>query len=46
MPWLLEKLVHNDAIKTDPPEIYGWRAYALAFSVCAPSIVINVTFDT
>jgi hypothetical protein len=30
---LLTKLVHNDAIKQDPPEIYGWRVYALACSV-------------
>lgn len=26
-------LIHNDAIKNDPPEIYGWRVYALALSV-------------
>ena len=31
---LLQLLVHNEAIKVDPPEIYGWRVYALAFSVC------------
>lgn len=31
---LLTKLVHNDAIKQDPKEIYGWRVYALACSVC------------
>jgi hypothetical protein len=30
---LLTKLIHNDAIKQDPPEIYGWRVYALACSV-------------
>ncbi|KAK5172042.1 uncharacterized protein LTR77_003679 [Saxophila tyrrhenica] len=31
---LLTLLVHNDAIKTDPKEIYGWRVYALACSAC------------
>jgi hypothetical protein len=31
---LLTRLVHNDAIKQDPKEIYGWRVYALACSVC------------
>lgn len=30
---LLTLLVHNNAIKTDPPEIYGWRVYALACAV-------------
>ncbi|OJJ59355.1 hypothetical protein ASPSYDRAFT_56960 [Aspergillus sydowii CBS 593.65] len=34
MSFLLKKLVHNDAMKTDPPEIYGWRVYALACSAC------------
>ncbi|KAK3711692.1 hypothetical protein LTR37_009469 [Vermiconidia calcicola] len=31
---LLKLLVHNDAMKDDPPEIYGWRVYALACSAC------------
>lgn len=26
-------LVHNEAMKVDPKEIYGWRVYALACSV-------------
>lgn len=30
---LLTLLVHNDAIKTDPKEIYGWRVYAVACAV-------------
>lgn len=30
---LLQKIVKNDAMKEDPPEIYGWRVYFLAFSV-------------
>ncbi|OJJ02919.1 hypothetical protein ASPVEDRAFT_53510 [Aspergillus versicolor CBS 583.65] len=34
MSFLLKKLVHNEAMKTDPPEIYGWRVYALACSAC------------
>jgi hypothetical protein len=33
MSFLLKKLVHNEAMKTDPPEIYGWRVYAVACSV-------------
>ncbi|KAF1813161.1 general substrate transporter [Eremomyces bilateralis CBS 781.70] len=31
---LIERLVHNDAVKEDPPEIYGWRVFALAASAC------------
>ena len=30
----LELIIHNDAMKTDPKEIYGWRVYALACSAC------------
>jgi hypothetical protein len=30
----LQKVVKNDAMKSDPPEIYGWRVYALAVSAC------------
>ena len=29
----LNVIIHNEAIKTDPKEIYGWRVYALACSV-------------
>ncbi|KAJ5033430.1 uncharacterized protein L3040_008546 [Drepanopeziza brunnea f. sp. 'multigermtubi'] len=31
---LLQKVVRNEAMKTDPPEIYGWRIFLLAFSAC------------
>jgi hypothetical protein len=34
--WLLKKIVHNDAMDTDPAEIYGWRVYLLACSVSTP----------
>lgn len=27
---LLQRFVKNDAMKSDPPEIYGWRVFALA----------------
>jgi hypothetical protein len=30
---LLQKIVKNDAMREDPPEIYGWKVYFLAFSV-------------
>ncbi|OXN27504.1 hypothetical protein CDV57_03581, partial [Aspergillus fumigatus] len=34
MSVLLRKLVHNEAIREDPKEIYGWRVYMLACSAC------------
>ncbi|KAI5791917.1 general substrate transporter [Geopyxis carbonaria] len=30
----LNKIVKNDAMKTDPPEIYNWRIYVLSCSAC------------
>ncbi|KAJ5550620.1 hypothetical protein N7535_001435 [Penicillium sp. DV-2018c] len=34
MSWLLRKVVHNDAMREDPKEIYGWRVFLLACSAC------------
>ncbi|KAI2641022.1 MFS sugar transporter-like protein [Xylaria nigripes] len=31
---LLKKIVKNDAMRTDPEEIYGWRVFLLASSAC------------
>ncbi|PNS14245.1 hypothetical protein CAC42_6758 [Sphaceloma murrayae] len=31
---LLQKVVRNDAMKSDPPQIYGWRVFALTASAC------------
>lgn len=33
---LLQVIIRNDAMKTDPREIYGWRVYAVACSVSFP----------
>lgn len=30
---ILQKIVRNEAMASDPPEIYGWRVYLLACSV-------------
>lgn len=29
----LRRIIHNDAIKLDPPEVYNWRVFALAAAV-------------
>lgn len=31
---VLRRIVRNDAIRVDPPEVYNWRVLALAASVC------------
>ena len=31
---ILFAAVRNDSMREDPPEIYGWRVFALAFSAC------------
>lgn len=31
---LFRRIVRNDAIAVDPPEVYNWRVLALAASVC------------
>ncbi|KAJ4245411.1 hypothetical protein NW757_010068 [Fusarium falciforme] len=31
---ILRAVVRNDAMRADPPEIYGWRVFALVFSAC------------
>lgn len=33
MSVILRRLVHNEAMREDPKEIYGWRVYMLACSV-------------
>ncbi|KAL2810624.1 general substrate transporter [Aspergillus granulosus] len=42
MSSLLRKLVHNEAMRVDPPEIYGWRVYALACSACFGGMLFGV----
>lgn len=31
---VLRTIIRNDAMKTDPDEIYGWRVFALVMSAC------------
>ncbi|KIX08546.1 uncharacterized protein Z518_03202 [Rhinocladiella mackenziei CBS 650.93] len=30
----IRRIVHNDAIKLDPPEVYNWRVFTLAAAAC------------
>lgn len=31
---VLRTIIRNDAMKSDPDEIYGWRVFALVFAAC------------
>ncbi|KKY14319.1 putative mfs quinate [Phaeomoniella chlamydospora] len=42
MSWLLRKVVHNEAIKEDPPQIYGWRVFFLACSACFGGMLFGI----
>ncbi|KAJ5709971.1 hypothetical protein N7493_009563 [Penicillium malachiteum] len=42
MSWLLQKIVHNEAMKSDPKEIYGWRVYMLACSACCGGMLFGM----
>jgi hypothetical protein len=33
-------IVKNDAVKQDPHQIYGWRAFAMAASACFGGYVL------
>ena len=38
----LRKVIHNEAIKNDPVEIYGWRVYYLACSACWGGLIFGM----
>jgi sugar porter (SP) family MFS transporter len=39
-------IVKNDSIKTDPHEIYGWRAFAMAGSACFGGMLFGFDIGT
>ncbi|KAL8388799.1 hypothetical protein RB595_008938 [Gaeumannomyces hyphopodioides] len=42
MSSFLQRVVKNDAMREDPPEIYGWRVYALACSACFGGLIFGI----
>ncbi|ETN39578.1 uncharacterized protein HMPREF1541_05804 [Cyphellophora europaea CBS 101466] len=46
MSKFLKTVVRNDAMKEDPPEIYGWRVYALAVSACFGGMIFGIDTGT
>lgn len=42
MSFFLQKVVKNEAMKNDPPEIYNWRVYVLTCSACFGGALFGV----
>jgi hypothetical protein len=42
----LSHVVKNEAMKSDPPEIYGWRVFALACSACFGGMLFGMDIGT
>jgi len=43
---IIRMIVKNDAVKSDPPEIYGWRAFAMAGSACFGGMLFGFDIGT
>jgi hypothetical protein len=43
---VIRSIVKNDSIKTDPPEVYGWRAFAMAGSACFGGMLFGFDIGT
>jgi hypothetical protein len=43
---IIRMIVKNDAVKTDPSEIYGWRAFAMAGSACFGGMLFGFDIGT
>jgi hypothetical protein len=39
---MFKRIVRNDAIRVDPPEIYNWRVIALTASACFAGALFGV----
>jgi hypothetical protein len=42
----LYKVIKNDAMKQDPPEIYGWRTFMMACSACFGGMLFGFDIGT
>lgn len=42
----LYKVIRNDAMKEDPPQIYGWRAFMMACSACFGGMLFGFDIGT
>lgn len=42
----LAKIIKNDAMRTDPTEIYGWRTFMMACSACFGGMLFGFDIGT
>ena len=42
----LYKVIRNESMRQDPPEIYGWRVFALACSACFGGMLFGMDIGT
>lgn len=42
----LYKIIKNEAMKQDPPEIYGWRSFMMACSACFGGMLFGFDIGT
>ncbi|EXJ75496.1 uncharacterized protein A1O5_00002 [Cladophialophora psammophila CBS 110553] len=42
MTSILKKIIRNDAMKEDPVEIYGWRAFVLTLTACMSGMLFGM----
>jgi len=42
----LYKIIKNEAMKVDPPEIYGWRTFMMACSACFGGMLFGFDIGT
>jgi len=42
----LSKVIKNEAMKEDPPQIYGWRTFMMACSACFGGMLFGFDIGT
>jgi hypothetical protein len=42
----LSHIVKNESMRSDPPQIYGWRVFALACSACFGGMLFGMDIGT
>src|SRR3954447_23727528 len=43
---LLQSIIRNEAMKQDPPEIYGWRVFVVAVTACLGGLLFGMNAGT
>lgn len=43
---LLQRIIRNEAMKNDPPEIYGWRVFVVVATACLGGMLFGMDTGT